>query len=93
MNDKMKIRIGISLVGLFTFTGSLFLIAKSDNAKTPATTLLPDFRSTEYTQQMTVPDTSVPFRWEQKYRREDGETFMPQFKAPGQLPQTRTRAS
>lgn len=94
MNDKMKIRLGIGLVGMFTFAGSLFLISKSENAGTTSDMLLPAFRTNEPTLQPPVPDSSLPFPWEKKNREDDDEeTFMPQFQPPVQLPQTRTRAS
>ena len=96
MNDKTKIRLGIGLAGLCTFAGSLLLISKSDKAGMPADMLQPAFGTNEslHLFQMPDPDPSVPFIFEHEDEEEDdGETFMPQFTPPVQLPQTRTRAS
>jgi len=96
MNSKTKLRLGISLIGLFTFTGSLLLMSKSDKAETTADMLRPAFGTNESLQQLPLPEPSNPFTWAWEHEddeEDDGEAFMPQFKPPGQFPQTRTRAS
>ncbi len=89
MNGKTKVRVGIGLAGLLTFTGSFVLISSSDK-----TSMLSSETPELFQAPFPEPEQDEPSPLTELEK--DEEAFSPQFmtRTPeGWMPQTRTRAS